>query len=913
MNRLSRKHISLLAPSQTFKSHCQRDLVSRARYLAAVFCMLPLAVFAQENTDESSENDAPLEEIVVTGTASNYKNSVLGKRSADGIVDMLDTDELGRLPDKNIGETLNRIPGVSMLLEKGEGRFVQIRGVSPRLNNVTINGMQLGSVDSDEGGRAAPLDLVGGEMLGGVQVSKTPTSDMDGTGIGGTLNLTTKQPFDYEDDFVALVTARVGDEGISSISTIDAIETPWSADATLVGKSADGKLGWIVGGAYSNRKTPLLGIFQDEWRPVTLDPDPAVAGDEETILLAGAAKNNVTIVGRERLNVNAMLEYRPNDTSRYFIRSFSANWEELQFRNRYNHGLSDSLIALDGSGNGTLSGNRVQVDLRSEPTEKDLFSVAIGGENVFDLWTVDYTVQFNDNKVSEPNNRWEFRTGGSTVGPDDFVIESNHLVTITSNGADPQDPALQGFRRVRFEEKRSDEDTAIGAVNFRRDLSESFGNADSAYVKFGAKWSETDRDRNDSRIRYDVGDVPWTAATDPSLNGGGFTNPVPIAGRPNLWLDFNGLSAFFAANRDDPDFFDLNENDTFVQDFQDDFTLTERVLAAYVMGKIEFGTTSWIAGVRVEDTDVSASAFTLVDDGSGLRADPINDGGSYTNVLPSLIFTAELPHDVVFRAGYSEAIGRPDFDALAPRSSLDIEDDPVIGTIGTLSIGNPNLEARESSNYDLSLEWYFDEGSLLAVSVFYKDIGNEIIGAPTQRFTDFTFQGVTYDQFEIDTTINAQSSEIKGVELTFVDVFEFLPAPFDGLGFAGALTYLDSEIDIERNGVVETLPLFEQADSSISLTAFYQKGPYDVSVTFNRNDNFLTDLGPTREFDLDQGAFERIDARVQYSVNDKLKLFLEGTNLNDEPTTEFQGGIESQNTEYEFSGRTIFIGATSSF
>lgn len=888
----------------------------------AAFLVLPGIATAQNNASEP-DDEAPagedgvkyVDEIVVTGTASNYRNSVLGKRGADGIVDMLDTDELGRLPDKNIGETLNRIPGVTMLLEKGEGRFVQIRGVSPRLNNVTINGMQLGSVDTDEGGRAAPLDLVGGEMLGGVQVVKTPTSDMDGTGIGGTLNLTTKQPFDYTENFTALVTARVGDEGIDNISIpgANAKETPWAADATFAGKTQDEKWGWIVGGAYANRKTPLLGIFQDEWRPVTFDPNPAVTGDEQTILLAGAAKNNVTIVGRERTNINAMLEFRPTDTSRYFIRSFSANWQELQFRNRYNHGLSDQLIAVTGENSGTISGNRIQVDLRSEPTEKDLFSVAVGGENIIGPWTVDYTGQFNDNKVSEPNDRWEFRTGSNTVGPDDFVVESNHLVTVTSNGANPQDPALQNFRRARFEEKRSDEETTIAALNLQRDLSSSFNSVDSVSVKFGVKWTDTDRNRDDSRSRYDSGSVGWNAASDPSLNGGAFTNPVPIADRPNLWLELSGLSDFFAANSNDPTLFEFNADATFTDQFQDDFKLNERVIAGYVMGNVDFGTMSLIGGIRVEDTDVSSSAFTMVDDGTALTAVPISAGGSYTNVLPSLILTAELPHEVVFRAGFSTAIGRPEFDALAPRSSLSVEDSPTLGTVGTLSIGNPNLEARESNNYDLSLEWYFDEGSLLSIAVFYKDISNEIIGAPTERLNNFTFQGVTYDQFEINTTINADSSKVSGVELTFVDVFEFLPTPFDGLGFAGALTFLDSEFEIERNGVKETLPMFEQADSSISLTGFYQKGRYDFSVTFNRNDHFLTDLGPVREFDLDQGAFERIDARFQYSVNDNMKLFLEGINLNDEPTTEIQAGDVSQNTEYEFSGRTIFIGATASF
>lgn len=866
------------------------------------------AAVADAGDEAGARPDASLEEVKVTGTASNYESSVLGKRAADGVVDMFDTDELGRLPDNNIGETLNRIPGVTMLLEKGEGRFVQIRGVSPRLNNVTVNGMALGSVDTDEGGRAAPLDTIGTGLLDGVQVVKTPTPDMDGTGIGGTLNIDTKQPFDFEQDFTKLFSARVGDESISSVPVADVTdkETPWSADFTLAGKNRDHTVGWLFGASQSNRRIPLLGVFQDEWFEIQADSG-------ETLAYPTATKNNVTIVSRERTNLNGALQFRPTDNSSYFIRSFYAKWDELQFRNRYNHGLSDRLTSVDGPNAGTISGNRVQVDLRSEPTEKELFSVAAGGENIVRDWTIDYIGQINSNTVEEPNTRWEFRSGSKTFGPDEFFIDDDNLANVNSTGLNPQDPSLQDFRRVGFAEKTSEEDIYIGAINLTRDLQLGFGSIQSAQLKFGAKYTKTDRDRDDSLQRYVGGDEPWSAAEDPSLNGGAFTNPVPIQGRPNLWLSLDGLTRFFETNRDNPRYFAFDEDTTFQQQFQNDFKITEEVAAAYLMGKFQFKRINLIAGVRYESTDVDSSAFTIISDANGLSAEPVDGGGSYSNFLPALITSYDVTDDVVVRAAYTKALGRPEFDAIAPRSSLDVEDQPALGLVGDLTIGNPDLEARESDNFDLSIEWYFDEGSLLSLSLFYKDIKNEIIGAPTQRFEDFTFLGTTYDIFDINTTTNAQSAWIKGMELTFVDVFEFLPSPMDGLGFAAALTLLDSEIDIERNGEVETLPLLEQADSSLSLTLFYQKGPWDLSVTYNENDNFLTDLGPTRELDLDQGSFGRYDARVQYSLNDNLKFFVEGVNLNDEPTTEFQGGIERYNTEYEYAGRTISIGISASY
>jgi hypothetical protein len=235
--------------------------------------------------------------IVVRGTARNVASSVAGKRAADGVVDMVSTDEIGRLPDKNIGETLNRIPGVSMLLEKGEGRFIQIRGLSPRLNNVTLNGMAVGNMETEQGGRLLPLDVVGSELLSSVQVLKTPTPDMDGQGVGGTLNLSTKQPFDFASRLTTLFSMRAGGETIEAVAPADTKELPYTMDATLAGRSAGDKVGWLVGVSYSNRYTPLLGLYNDNWRTLSLGG--------QSVTYPTNVKNNVTVTGRERLNPGA--------------------------------------------------------------------------------------------------------------------------------------------------------------------------------------------------------------------------------------------------------------------------------------------------------------------------------------------------------------------------------------------------------------------------------------------------------------------------------------------------------------------------------------------------------------------------------------------------------------------------------
>src|SRR5215510_9091866 len=205
--------------------------------------------------------------VVITGSSLTRKEAIEQKKDDSRVIEALGSDELGQLPDKNVGESLDRLPGVSMLVEKGEGRFVQIRGVSSDLNNVTINGVQMGSPESQNGGRQAPLDIISGGVLGAVQVVKTPTADMDAQGIGGTVNVETKMPFDKSDDLYGYLTARYGYEEMRPDSKGYGGFDPYAVDGTISGK-IDDTIGWLVGGSYSAREYVARGIYQDTWSPL---------------------------------------------------------------------------------------------------------------------------------------------------------------------------------------------------------------------------------------------------------------------------------------------------------------------------------------------------------------------------------------------------------------------------------------------------------------------------------------------------------------------------------------------------------------------------------------------------------------------------------------------------------------------
>ncbi|MDP3740595.1 MAG: TonB-dependent receptor [Hyphomonadaceae bacterium] len=856
--------------------------------------------FSQQGGPAETAADQAGDVVVITGSALARKEALEEKKDESRTIEALGVDELGQLPDKNVGESLNRLPGVSMLVEKGEGRYVQVRGVASNLNNVTINGVQMGSPEVELGGRQAPLDIISGGVLGGVQVIKTPTPDMDAQGIGGTVNVETKMPFDRPEDFYGYLTGRYGYEEERPRDEAFGGHDPYAVDGTLSGKIGD-TLGWLVGGTFSAREYVSTGIYQDDWTQVPGQP----AGT----FLPVNVKNNYYIIGRERLNLSGALQWRPDDTSEYFVRGFYGSWDEYQWRNRYEQNLTGSRVTLTSPTAGTQNTDRILANVRLEYADKIVSSVAAGGENQVGQMKLDYLVQMNANEIAEPNSSWEWRSGATAVGPSTFALDGDGIVTITPNAGTPDrtNPNLLPLRRARFFTQDMNEDATIAQINAQWDAS------DEIFFKTGVKISTTDRTLDVGQTEYLPNGTPITLGTSPQFNKGGFANQTQNGDVPNIWMDVHGMNAYF---RDPANTgrFTPNTAANFTSNFASDYDLKESILAGYVMASGEFGPWELIGGVRIEATDVDSSGYLLRGATSQSR---VNAGGDYTETLPALLVNFRPDEAWVVRAAVTRALGRPDYNQIAPRSTFSQN-----GAIGSVSIGNPDLVARKSWNYDLGVEWYPDQLTALSAAIFYKDISDQLAGQTnsfqtqaamqaelaTRGLTGIDTTGLT--RLDVSTTINAGSAFLQGVELSAQTQFDFLPSPFDGFGASISATFIDGEVDLPGGG---TAPLQGQPESTYAFTGFYQKGPIDISVSYAYNASFLDSNNANPGLTLDQGEFGRWDAKASYSINDNLKIFLEGVNLNDEPTSEFQGGKVSQNTEFEYVGRTVYLGASWGF
>ena len=844
--------------------------------LAALTVAGGLAAAAPVAAQESA--DPEVEVVTVTGQRLAQKRALERKRLSDAILDAVSSDEIGRLPNRNSAEAIESLPGVSLSYDQGEGRFVSIRGASPNLNNVTINGITAGTPEGD--GRTVPLDVIGGELLSSIEVIKAVTPDMDAQSVGGTVNVIPPSPFDYDGAFAA-GSARVGYEEKGG-------NTPYAANITAGNRfGANDEWGYLIGGSYSLRDFESNGIFPDDW----IINDAGGAQPE-------GFKHNLYEIERTRIGFTGALEYQPDVNQHYFLRALYSDFQEDEYRQRIEYGNLAEGAVFDAPQRGATSNAEGESELRYEEKDKLFLNVSAGGENRIDLWTIEHSLTYINTETEEPNENWEFR--GDEL---DVSFDTEPFLLDVVPGDNAADPDSYAFARYREQLDLIEEDSWVAALDFRRD--DLFG-ALPGFLKFGAKFRTTDKKQDIETPRWEGNeDSPFTLAsadvtgTTIRNNVDGKTYPLgPI-------MDMGRIREFTAANIDDPAFFVFDEGATLEDAVLADYDLTEEVLAGYVMASVDIDRFTVLGGVRVERTETDADGFELT---NGTEVSSVSNSGSYTNVLPGLHLHYRASDDVLLRAAWTNTIGRPSYGDISPTREFEIGE-PSPGVFeGGLSEGNPDLDPFESMNLDLSAEYYFSEFGIVSAAVFYKDIENPIFD-DSVTLENVTFEGQDFRELEISRPANADSGEILGIEFAYQQEFTFLPAPFDGLGFSGSLTLVDSELNVPGRED-EDLPFLGQSDTLYSIALSYQKGRFDAVLAYDFASSYLDGLEGEPSRDIFYNDFGRLDARVSYQLNDNLGLFAEFENLNDEPGHEYQGGNKNWVTGYELYDYTAYVGIT---
>ncbi|GAA3790954.1 TonB-dependent receptor [Qipengyuania pelagi] len=793
----------------------------------------------------SHAGEMPEAEIVVTGARASRLLAIERKRALPVISDVVSSDGIGRLPDYNTAEAVQRLPGVSVEIDQGEPRYVVIRGVDPNLNQVTVDGNLVGVPEAE--GRRVALDTIPSDLVAAIEVIKAVTPDYDGNAVGGSINIVTPTAFDRAAPFTFL-SARGAYNAKSD-------KLGFGGSATHGRRfGVDESFGVVIAGSYFKR---------------FIDSDLAEPRNWTTI--GGVATPTAYRlydyrIVRERIGTVANFDWRPDPDMRFYLRTIYNEFTDVEERDQFDFSFA-APVSFPAPDQIRFGGGRATREFRQNDQTQRLYNISPGAE--FSLGNAELELNYTYAHAEE-----------HTPIRDDIEFRSakGKFATLDLTSARPLfadfDPSLFEeasfpLRRIRLRREQIDEDLHTA----RADMRIAFGDTDETFLKFGAKYIDRTKTRDNTQSEL----LPAAPITP-----GGFDAVLPPPEnfyegeyRYGPLLDYGRIIDFFEAN---PDRFVLNSVSTTVNERSVDYRVEEKITAGYAMVSGTTGDLTMVAGLRVEHTDGRYDAFAIRDtNGNGTLEPsdlvPLSFDREYTDFLPSVHATYRPTPELLVRAAYTNTLGRPNYDAIVPT----FEEDSGDGTAG-----NPDLKPFRSTGLDLSVEFYPAAGSVLSVAGFYKHIENPIF---TRTVRDVSFAGIPLTS--LSQPQNATDGDLLGVEANIVQRFTFLPAPFDGLGASANFTYVDSSVTVPGRED-EDIPFFRQSDLIAGGALFFENGPVEARLAFDYRDDYIVNIGSSTASDIYNKSRFALDARISYRITPDIEIFASGSNLTDATLTFYQ-------------------------
>ena len=927
-----------------------KDILLGASCCTAMLAMAPTAI-AQESVEESAtEEKAYQDVIVVTGIRKSLQQAMDVKRAAKGVTDSIASEDLGKFPDLNVAESLQRVPGIAIDRSGGEGQAVTVRGLGPQFNTVLLNGRQ---VATDSGGREFNFDTLAAEQITGATVYKSGQAFLQEGGIGGTINVTTARPFD-----------NLGLQMAGSVKGVyESLSEEISPAASFLISNtfgANDEFGVLAALSHQERKVQINRIETAGWRPGqtisnTVDPDndPATDNSVTTTLFENAyiPRNWDQIVDdqeRTRTNASLALQYAPSDSITLTLDGFYSKFEvDSEVTDLASWFEPDRVGSATIDENGTLtsftqeiglsggSGNPATDFVSHTRNSRDSETLGFGFNVDWDISDnfnasidLSHSTAENDragrdrfNVIGIINNYSFDGTGGTpTVAHDGFV-----------DGSLP-DASLS---RLHYNEKGNRPTDEDQITEFKADFTYSPDVDGVEEVRFG--FYNQSREKSQFQI---------------------FGNQCAFCGygtpAPNDVLGFRPFTAnnFFSGLIDT---FYTYDGDAYVQYLADQgvpivpvlqnnrYTVEENIISAYADFTFGFDAGSVPveinAGMRYSDTETDVAAvqsfiadvvptsdLTLFSNVFGPATD-FSESGEYDNFLGNLNVTFDVTEDMKLRFAAYESLTRPTLSELSPATNFG---EPRRQNL-TASGGNPALNPFLSTNFEISYEWYYSDDSVFSIAAFRKDIDNIIVNLTgTEEFTltnrtaadgfrcaDALCVNGALDPnndivanteelngaseiYTVTRPRNGESASVEGVEIAITHVFDM------GFGIAANATLVSSDVTIDPTS--STNFSLEGIGDSFNLVGFYENDRLQARIAYNYRDEFLRqiDNGFNGE-PVNTEAFGQVDVSASFDITDQYTVFFEGINITEEELRQY-GRFPNQVYNIEDNGSRYAVG-----
>ena len=892
----------------------------------------PMA-FAQ-NVVETTDAEAPevLEEVVVTGFKASLRNSIDKKRFSETVVETISAEDIGKLPDSSIAESIARLPGLAAQRLDGRASSISVRGFNEDFSTTTFNGREQVSIDDNRG---VQFDLYPSEIMSGVTVYKTPTASLVNQGIAGTIDMQTVRPLDVSER-VAALNVSAEQTSLSKLNA-DGEDTGYRGTFSFIDKFADDTLGVAL--ALSTFESPNQ---EERWNAWGYPTD----ADGNTVL--GGAKPFVRSSNLQRDTIMGVVQYQPNDRL-----SITADALYIDFLDEkilrgieipgavWGGGFGTEFIpgtAADGFvTSGTL--NNVMGVIRNDFEQRDA-ELQNFGVNIEYAISDSMTLEVDAATSQVDRTVWSLEsysgTGrGTGVGATDtltFTMDGQEGITFTNqlNYADPSliqlgaplswgngntvpSDGQDGF--INIPEVEDDLDT------FRIDLTQDISEGFFTQISGGLNYSDRTKSKRDSGFFLTLRDYP---------NRSGVPAGYEVA--PTS-LEFLGLGDMLSYDSfrlyNDGFYTETDESLTSNNRLINTWSVTEEVLTAYI--KANFATeiggkaVTGNFGVQYVDTDQSSIGNAVTSENGFAVATQREVGTNFDHILPSLNVSVELTENQKLRLGLARTISRSRMDRI--NAGFGYNFNQALNAVGlppfSAEGGNPLLEPNEADQFDISYEWYFSDDGYVSVAYFYKDLRTwqEQIEIPAD------FSGIIPPGSEglvnntggvIKAWVDNTTGSIDGFELTGVLPGNIISDALDGFGLSVSASFLDSSLDSAVDGGPIVVPGL--SEEIINATLFYEKNGFSARASVRDRQDFLGErfgISFSREFTTVTGA-TIWDAQVGYDFGeagveslDGLAISFQAQNLTDEPYSTISG--DGFITDFQRYGRTYLINARYKF
>ena len=819
------------------------------------------------------------EEVLVLGDRLKGQAKALNQQKNNvNITNIVAADQIGRFPDANIGDAIKRVSGITIQTDQGEARNIIVRGLSPQLNSVTLNGDRIPSAEGDN--RNIQLDLIPADMVQTIEVNKAVTPDMDGDAIGGSVNLITRPAPNG-----LRVSATLG-SGMNFITN-----KPTFVGSFIVGtRFAEDRIGLIVSSSLNYQDFGSDNV-EAEW---TNEAESPLTGEDISVdPYIGEHDIRTYLVRRFRRSFQAAMDFKLDDNNTITINGIY-NWRD-DWENRYRVRIrSIDPIFADGTENiigftgeqrrqtkGGIGTGRIN-NRRLEDQRAQVYG--INGDHLFGNIRLNWKASYAKAAEDRPNERYiRYEQGDAFTLRHDISDPMFPVVT----AADPADIAPGNFQFDEITEEN--QFTQEEDINAKIDLEipVNVNNFDGS-IKFGTRARIKTKERINNFFEISplgseldlLSGVPQIDVTDPNyLAGSEYTAGIFVDPDYLGSLDFNNANLFEIEDAPS-EYLPVN------------YTADENIFAGYVMWSQRLADAfDFIAGVRVEATDLEYTGNVL-EDSEDLIAE-VTSTDNYVNVLPSLHLRYQLGDRTFLRAAYTNTLARPNYFDLVPYQDVIPDDEEVFR-------GNPELDPTTSMNIDLLADHYFTSVGLVSGGVFYKKVD------------DFIYVQTTIDEngFNLFQPQNGGSANIFGFEAAFQRQLDFLPGIWKGFGVYFNYTFLSSSADGVRNGdgdLREGLELPGTASHMVNGSLSYENEKLVLRMSLNFSDDYIDEVGDSEFNDryYDRQLF--LDFNGSYAITPALRVFAEVNNLTNQPLRYYQG-VRDRTMQVEFYDRRFTLG-----